>query len=145
MGAQMNAERPERANLQEFLQKAKRVSDQLNYPIVDTEQLAEALGGHEAKVAWGGRRHKVSQAVKVVPDYYFPIESEEDLLVKAVNLELFRPGTRIAPLKMARERKEKSADKRPPRSIQKLGLRVTGKSIEGGPAIVVGERRTTNP
>ena len=78
--------------LEKFLNKVKAITSGFTYPIRDFEQLATNFGGENASVTWEGKKVNVGQARKIFPDYYFPVESEDDLLMKAVNLELVRPG-----------------------------------------------------
>ena len=131
----MKAEQPE---LSAFIDKVRSVSERLTYPIEDSRQLIESLGGEQATIEWEGVTHQAGQAVKVVPDDYFPIESEEDLLVKAVNLELLRPDSPLASVEMASEEKLPAAGEPPSRTVE--DYRSPASDREGGPSVVVGER-----
>jgi hypothetical protein len=79
----------------EIQKAAKRASRKTKYPIHNFKQLADALGGDEAEVTYEGKSHKVKEAKKVLPDDFFPVESEEDLLAKASYIRArLRPGER---------------------------------------------------
>jgi hypothetical protein len=127
----------------EFLDKVRRVtSGKLKYPIHNFRQLAEALGGENAMVTWEGQSLPMGQARKLLPDDYFPIESEEDLFVKAVNLELLRPGNSLATAARGEE-SPPSPDRKPPsRSVDDPEFRARMKGRQGGPAQFKGHRGT---
>jgi hypothetical protein len=79
----------------EIQHAARRVSGKAKYPLHNFNQVAEALGGENAEVTYEGKPHKIGDAKKVLPDGFFPIESEEDLIAKASYLRArLRPGER---------------------------------------------------
>jgi hypothetical protein len=43
----------------------------------------KAVGGEEAAIDFDGPRGTAKQLKHVLPDHFFPIESEEDLLAKS--------------------------------------------------------------
>jgi hypothetical protein len=117
----------------EFLDKVRRVtSGKLKYPIHNFRQLADALGGENAMVTWEGRAVPIGQARKLLPDDYFPIESEEDLHVIAVNLEMLRPGNSLTTAARGQERPP-SPDRKPPsRPVDDPEFRERMKGRRGG-------------
>lgn len=121
----------------EFLRQVEKISKKLTYPIADKAALLKAVGGDKAAVEWRGQKHRAGQAVEVVPDYFFPIESDDDFATKAANLELLRPGSDLAP-DMADEEPASPARKRPEAAVGKPPKQI--KRQQGGPALVVGER-----
>jgi hypothetical protein len=127
----------EQPELTAFLDKVRRISERLTYPVKDSRELVELLGGEQATIDWEGVSYQVDEAVKIVADYYFPIKSEEDLFVKAVNLELLRPDSPLALVEMASEQKL-PAEEPPSRTVEDYPSPAAG--TEGGPAVVVGER-----
>jgi hypothetical protein len=129
----MHTGRPEE---DKFVKKVQELTRRLNFPIRNADELAHQLGGPDATVEWEGKGHKVAQAIKIMPEYYFPVESEEDLIVKAANLELLRHGNKLDPGHKGEERKP-TPDRKPPR--EKVGD-LPKRGREGGPAIVIGER-----
>lgn len=60
---------------------AKSVSRNASFPITSADQLVQAAGGDNAAVLG----HKASEA-RQIPASYFPIESQEDLMVKLSTL-----------------------------------------------------------
>lgn len=73
---------------------AKKVSEKAKYPIKDFKQLADALGGEDASVDYGGKGQKIGQAKKMLPDGFFPVESQEDLIAKIGYVEMLRRGVK---------------------------------------------------
>lgn len=126
--------------LGEFLNKVKSISGRLRYPIHNFEQLVKALGGAQATVDWEGRKVAVGQAKHIFPNHFFPIESEDDLLTKAVNLELLRPGTKLASGAKGQEM-QPTPDRRPPgHAFDEREVLEKLKGHAGGPAVVRGHR-----
>jgi len=60
---------------------AESVSRNARFPITSADQLVQAAGGDNAAVLG----HKASEA-RQIPASYFPIESQEDLMVKLSTL-----------------------------------------------------------
>jgi len=73
---------------------AKRISEQTRYPIRDFKQLADVLGGEEATFEYKGNGRKLGQLKKMVPDGFFPVDSQEDLIAKIGYLHI---TNRLAP------------------------------------------------
>jgi hypothetical protein len=77
---------------QEIERAAKRVSEKAKYPIRNFKQLADAFGGEDATIEFEGQGRKLGQVKKLIPDEFFPVESEEDLIAKGSYLyQRFRP------------------------------------------------------
>ena len=70
----------------EIVQTAKAIEPRLRYPIHNFKELADALGGEDAEVDFAGQKRKVGQVRRLLPPEYFPIDSTEDLIAKAVEL-----------------------------------------------------------
>jgi hypothetical protein len=66
---------------------ADRVSENVQYPIQDFKQLADALGGEDADIQYEGHGRKLGQIRQALPDGFFPVESREDLIAKAGYLQ----------------------------------------------------------
>jgi hypothetical protein len=73
---------------------AKKVSEKAKYPIKNFHELAEALGGEDASVEYEGKGQKIGQAKKLLPDGFFPVESEQDLIAKVAYVEMVRRGAK---------------------------------------------------
>jgi hypothetical protein len=58
----------------------KKISETVGYPIADKESLQKALG--DEPVPFGEVTIPAETAVDLLPNYYFPIESAEDLTSK---------------------------------------------------------------
>lgn len=78
--------------LREIVDAARKVSGATQYPIENFGQLAKALGGEHGSVTLLGETYKISELRNIVPPEYFPIESEEDLVMKVASGYYSRPG-----------------------------------------------------
>jgi hypothetical protein len=68
--------------LREIMDVASDFSTRADYPIKNFGELRQALGGERGSVSLLGETYKVSELRDIVPQEYFPIESEEDLVFK---------------------------------------------------------------
>jgi len=64
----------------------RSISSRTKYPIGDLRQLIEALGGDDTVIDFEGRKTVAKQLREAIPDSFFPVESEEDLLKKSEEL-----------------------------------------------------------
>lgn len=87
---QQNQQLPQ--SLREIISVVHDVSAKAQYPIGNFGQLAQALGGDKGSVTLLGETYKVSELRNIVPPEYFPIESEEDLVMKVTSGYVSRPG-----------------------------------------------------
>lgn len=131
---------PNEAELNKFLKKLEPFLSRMTYPIQNFEQLANFLGGMQEPIRWQARSIKVWQIRKILPGYLFPIESQEDLLVKAVNLELLRPGNKLVSSQMGKEIEPSSDRKSPSKDVDEPEFRSKFKGQMGGPSIFRGKR-----
>jgi hypothetical protein len=65
---------------------ARQVTKRTRYSIDSFAQLSHALGGSGAHLTLGDDRYALEQIAAFIPNYYFPIASEEDFLAKAATL-----------------------------------------------------------
>lgn len=100
--------------MSEIVQAAKRLSRETGFPIRNFGQLLKALGGEQGEFELLGKKHKVSEIRALVPQEYFPIESEEDLAAKIANLEATRPDSPLLKTQLANE-EPASPDRKPPK------------------------------
>lgn len=75
-----------RERVDEVVKTARAIEGRLKYPIRNFKELADALGGEDAEVEHEGRKRKIGQLRRLVPPEYFPVDSTEDLIAKAVEL-----------------------------------------------------------
>jgi hypothetical protein len=78
--------------LLEIMQAARDVSPRLRYPVRNQAEGARALGGEDAEVQYLSRSLKVRQIRKLIPERYFPTESQEDLNMKSAYSEMHHPS-----------------------------------------------------
>lgn len=62
---------------------AREISSKTKYPIRNFAQLVKALGGEDSAIEFEGPRGKAKELKKAIPDDFFPVESEDDLLKKS--------------------------------------------------------------
>ena len=62
----------------DVIHAVKQVVDRVTYPIQSFDELAEALGD----VSIAGGAFSPAEAQRLLPPYYFPIVSEDDLITK---------------------------------------------------------------
>jgi len=80
----------------EVLRFVKQVSSRAQYPIAGFDELAQALGGEDARLTIRGQEFRVGNLRQQLPAYYFPIGSEADLIVKVSDVGS-RPGEPMPP------------------------------------------------
>jgi hypothetical protein len=66
----------------EMVTLARRITDEVGYPVHSFEDLLEGLGGDQAKVEMGGRTILLAGVRRWVPPYLFPISNQRDLMAK---------------------------------------------------------------
>lgn len=77
-----------------------------NFPIKSAVDVEQALGGEDEQFTFHGRLFPVRLVREMVPAYYFPIASEDDLVAKVADLrarqpiqpELYVEGAAVTPL-----------------------------------------------
>ncbi|SDS74371.1 MTH865 family protein [Actinopolymorpha singaporensis] len=73
---------------QEVQRYADQVSERTDYPIRNVRDLVGALGDEDTEVQHRGRRIKLGQLRRMLPESFFPVESREDLIAKLGHLEV---------------------------------------------------------
>jgi hypothetical protein len=106
---------PEPQGIGEVRQAARRISGNTRYPIRNIPQLIEAAGGEDSEFELLGKRHKVRDVRQLVPQDYFPIESEEELTDRLANLDVLRSDS---PLRRTQLENEEPRGDRTPPSVQ---------------------------
>jgi len=86
--------------LGEIVSAAKDFSGKARYPVPGFQRLGAAPGGENAPVTAVGERPKVGDLRDVVPAEYFPIESEDDLVMKVASAFASDPGRSFEPALM---------------------------------------------
>jgi hypothetical protein len=99
-------------------QAAKQLSAKAQFPIRNIADLLKAVGGEDAEFELLGKKHKVREVHRLVPQDYFPIESEEDLTEKLANLDAMRADSPLRQTEMAKEEPRSPDRTPPPRSEQ---------------------------
>lgn len=62
---------------------AQAISSRTTYPIKNFGQLVKALGGEDTVIEFDGPRGPAKELRRAIPDDFFPVKSEEDLLHKS--------------------------------------------------------------
>src|SRR2546429_9264255 len=96
--------------LQEVISIAQRVSNKTTYPINNVDQLVNALGGDNTSAKIGNRNQTAAE-LRRVPVAYFPITSEEDLVMKLANI-LEVEGEQIEGVTWGKTQEKTTADTR---------------------------------
>jgi hypothetical protein len=73
--------------VEELILTVKKVASSTKYPIQSFSELAEALGGEESVVNFRNQPMSLKEVRALIPVYYFPIGSEEDLIAKIADLQ----------------------------------------------------------
>jgi hypothetical protein len=84
---------PHYPEVAEVIRAVKHAVTRVTYPIQSFEELAEALGG----VTIAGGSFSLAEAQRLLPPYYFPIGSEEDLIAKVADLRAQAGGLSALP------------------------------------------------
>ena len=66
----------------EVIRALKTISSKGKYPIQSFDDLAASLGGPKDSVTFRGQSLTVEQLRSLIPSYYFPINSQQDLIAK---------------------------------------------------------------
>jgi hypothetical protein len=72
-------------SIREIMSAARDFSAKTEYPIKDFDQFEKALGGDTAAVTLLGETYKASELRDIIPPECFPVESEEDLVMKVAS------------------------------------------------------------
>jgi len=78
---------PHFPEVQQAIHVVRRVSDQTEYPIDSFRELAAALGGPDTHIRYRDKRLTLRQVARLIPAYYFPITSQEDLAEKIADIQ----------------------------------------------------------
>jgi hypothetical protein len=70
----------------EIMAYVRKITAYGKYPLENFGHLLQALGGENASYEFQGKKGKVSDLRHMIPEYYFPVLSEEDLLLKIDDL-----------------------------------------------------------
>ncbi|SRR6266566_846226 len=73
------ASQQEKDNLEQIV---RQVAQSTTFPLQNFDQLAQALGGPQTEVRFGGRTMQISELQNNVPDGFFPVESADDFRAK---------------------------------------------------------------
>jgi hypothetical protein len=73
--------------VEEVIRAVRQVSAGAKYPIQSFDELAQALGGDQGTVTFRGQQMRVGDIRRLIPAYYFPIGSEQDLIAKVSDLQ----------------------------------------------------------
>jgi hypothetical protein len=77
------------ADIMELLEQA---SGNITFPITNAKQMIDALGGPGVKVKIGDKDIPLGSLMGKVPNYYFPIMDESEMIAKLADLTLRQPG-----------------------------------------------------
>lgn len=72
-------------------------AQRLSYPLETKDEFIAQMARVRQRVNFRGRRYDVSSAAQLVPDFFFPVTSEADLLVKVGELLMARGLAPLAP------------------------------------------------
>jgi hypothetical protein len=64
---------------------AREISSRTKYPIANLGQLVKAVG-EDTVIEFEGARGTAKEVSRIIPDHFFPVASEEDLLKKSEEL-----------------------------------------------------------
>lgn len=81
---------------EEVFRTVKQISEKANWPLNTFDDLEQALGGEDATVTFRGRTFSTAEVRRLIPSYYFPITSADDLIAKIADLQA-GAGTPSAP------------------------------------------------
>jgi hypothetical protein len=84
---------PHYPDVVDVIRAVRQAVARVTYPIRDFDELATALGG----VTIAGGAFSVADAQRLLPPYYFPIGSEEDLIAKVADLRAQAGGLAALP------------------------------------------------
>lgn len=84
---------PHYPDVVDVIRAVKHAVARVTYPVESFEELSEALGG----LTIAGGSFTLSEAQSLLPPYYFPIGSEEDLIAKVADLRAQAGGMSALP------------------------------------------------
>jgi hypothetical protein len=87
----------------EIMKVARDFSGTTEYPVKNFGQFQRALGGDRGSVTLLGETYRVSELRDIIPQEYFPIESEEDLVMKVTSGYATLPDALMEPEVMGDE------------------------------------------
>jgi hypothetical protein len=70
----------------EVIKIVQLISPKVTYPIQNFEEIANALGSEEVNMSLGDQSFNLIDIGQFLPDYYFPIGSEDDLIAKIADI-----------------------------------------------------------
>ena len=79
-------------DLNDIYQVARLLKSRAQFPLNSAADVEEALGGHAATFEFAGQAIPVTEIRNMVPAYYFPIATEDDLVAKIADLRARHPG-----------------------------------------------------
>jgi hypothetical protein len=81
-------------DVSDVIRAVKHAVARVTYPVRTVDELADALGG----LTIAGGAFSLADAERLLPPYYFPILSEEDLVVKVADLRAQAAGLSAMPV-----------------------------------------------
>ncbi|HEX6290597.1 MAG TPA: DUF6065 family protein [Herpetosiphonaceae bacterium] len=82
----------------DLISTLKMLSKQTVYPIQTPDDFVAALGGPDATISFHGRSFSLAALRSAIPAYYFPIDSEDDLIAKLADVQArVRGGPPVQP------------------------------------------------
>jgi hypothetical protein len=88
----------------------RNVSQKTKFPIRNIAQLMKALGGDDAPIEFEGWQAPAGRLKQFIPDHYFPVVSEEDLVRKAEDLRALHMGVSSPGMDAPPQPKEEMAE-----------------------------------
>jgi hypothetical protein len=70
----------------EVIKIVQLISPKVTYPIQNFEEIANALGSEEVTMSLGDQSFNLVDIGQFLPNYYFPIGSEDDLIAKIADI-----------------------------------------------------------
>lgn len=120
----------------------KQISSASGFPLNSRDELAKALAEHR-ELPFGEGSISVEEALELMPNYYFPIESDEDFMSKIADIRhrIEHPDGLGLAMRWAKEVKEPAAGESPPEISHEAVLERAGFRDGMGPAAgSLGER-----
>lgn len=128
----------------EVIRAVRQVSARAKYPIQSFDELSHAMGGDEAAVTFRGQQMAVRDIRRLIPAYYFPIGSEQDLIAKVSDLQS-RTGQREPPadvhrapnikIEWAQAREKPEGANRPNISIEEVLAHAKARGLANAPGL----------
>ncbi|MBF2063175.1 MAG: hypothetical protein IGS39_01890 [Calothrix sp. C42_A2020_038] len=73
-------------DITEVIKIVQLISPKVNYPIQNFEEIANALDSEEVTISFEDQSFNLIDIGQFLPDYYFPIGSEDDLIAKIADI-----------------------------------------------------------